>query len=128
LAIGGLVSGCLAIALAIVCLIRVPVLLTTGVPYSTRLRETSHVKGRISNLRNIDRSKAQWALELHNQNTDTPTASDIQPYTGDGTASELPVCPNDSNQRFDTSYSINNVGIEPTWKNDLRICGAGRKS
>ena len=61
-------------------------------------------------------SKAQWALENHKQSTDTPADSDIQPFMGRGSADELPMCPNDPNQTFDTSYSINNVGTAPTCK------------
>jgi prepilin-type N-terminal cleavage/methylation domain-containing protein len=67
----------------------------------------------INNLRIIDGAKGQWALEKHKQNTDTPVASDIQPYMGFGSASVLPVCPNDPKHRFDTSYSPNNVGTKP---------------
>jgi len=70
----------------------------------------------ISNLRLIENAKAEWALEHHKQKTDSPAASDIQPYIGGGTAGELPSCPADSNQTFDTSYSVNNVGTKPTCK------------
>jgi hypothetical protein len=70
----------------------------------------------ISNLRLIDGAKRQWALEFHKQYTDTPARSDLQPYMGRGQGGEFPVCPNDSNQTFDSSYSPNNVGTIPTCK------------
>ncbi|MGA2542685.1 MAG: prepilin-type cleavage/methylation domain-containing protein [Verrucomicrobiota bacterium] len=70
----------------------------------------------ISNLRFIDSAKGQWALENQKKKTDTPADSDLQPYMGRGSAGELPVCPVDPNQTFDTSYSINNVGTKPTCK------------
>jgi hypothetical protein len=70
----------------------------------------------ISNLRSLDGAKRQWALELHKASTDIPTAGDIQPYLGGGPSADLPLCPFDSQQTFDTSYSLNNVGTKPTCK------------
>ena len=70
----------------------------------------------ISNLRIIDNAEGQWALEFHKQKTDTPAGSDLQPYMGRGSAGELPCCPEDPNQSFDTSYSLHNVGTKPTCK------------
>lgn len=70
----------------------------------------------ISNLRIIDSAKGQWALEQNKKRTDTPADSDLQPYIGRGSAGELPCCPLDPKQTFDTSYSINNVGTKPTCK------------
>jgi len=67
----------------------------------------------INNLRIIGGAKGQWATEFHKQITDTPTASDIQPYMGRTSTGELPCCPNDGEQKFDTSYSINNVSTKP---------------
>jgi hypothetical protein len=55
-------------------------------------------------------------LEYRKQNTDTPTAQDLKPYMGRGTAGELPACPNDPNQTFQSSYSINPVGVKPACK------------
>jgi len=70
----------------------------------------------ISNLRNLDAAKGQWALELHKESTDIPTASDIQPYMVHRPSGELPCCPADPKKTFDSSYSINNVGTVPTCK------------
>ena len=70
----------------------------------------------INNLRIMNSAKEQWALELQKRKTDTPADSDIQPYVGRGSAGELPFCPADPKQSFDTSYSLHNVGTKPTCK------------
>jgi hypothetical protein len=116
LAIAGLVTGYLGIALTIVGILFFVSFALMSAPNYVRSRERSQANACISNLRIIDSAKAQWALENHKQYTDIPAASDIQPYMGRGSAGELPVCPNDPNQRFDTSYSMNNVGTAPTCK------------
>ena len=84
-----------------------------AIPNFVRARTTSQQNACISNLRIIDAAKGQWALEQHKQNSDTPGDTDIQPYVGRGSGGELPTCPNDSSQSFDTSYSPNNVGTKP---------------
>jgi prepilin-type N-terminal cleavage/methylation domain-containing protein len=84
-----------------------------AIPNFVRARTTSQANACISNLRIIDSAKAQWALENHKQNTDTPQGTDIQPYMGRGSAGELPTCPIDSAQTFATSYTPNNVGTKP---------------
>jgi hypothetical protein len=67
----------------------------------------------INNLRLIDSSKQQWALEQRKQGTDTPAGSDLQPYLGRGTLGELPACPVDSANAFGSSYTANNIGTKP---------------
>ena len=84
-----------------------------AIPNFVRARTTSQTNACISNLRILDGAKGQWALEQHKQNSDIPTASDIQPYVGRGSAGELPVCPNDSAQAFGSSYTTCAVGIKP---------------
>jgi prepilin-type N-terminal cleavage/methylation domain-containing protein len=85
-----------------------------AIPNFTRARNTSQQKGCINNLRLIDAAKQQWALEKNGQNTSTPGDSDLQPYLGRSAAGELPYCPADPSQGFDTSYSIQNIGTKPT--------------
>ena len=85
-----------------------------AIPNFVRARTTSQADTCISNLRIIDAAKSSWALENHKQSTDTPADSDIQPYVGRGSSGELPTCPNDSQQTFDTSYSPNDLGTKPT--------------
>jgi biopolymer transport protein ExbD len=61
----------------------------------------------LNNLRIIDSAKAQWALENHKQNSDTPTEQDLAPYIGAGTAHEFPICPEGG------KYIIGSVGEKP---------------
>ena len=65
----------------------------------------------INNLRLIDAAKRSWALEQHKLSTDTPQATDLQPYLDRG--GELPSCPADPAQTFTTSYALGSVGAKP---------------
>jgi prepilin-type N-terminal cleavage/methylation domain-containing protein len=105
-------SGFTLVEIMIVVAI-IGLLAAIAIPNFVRARTTSQMNACISNLRIIDSAKGQWALENHKQNTDTPADSDIQPYMGRGSAGEMPLCPNDSAQTFDTSYTANNVGTKP---------------
>ena len=84
-----------------------------AIPNFVRARTTSQANSCISNLRIIDSAKASWALENHKQSSDTPGDTDLQPYMGRGSAGELPTCPIDTAQTFDTSYTANTVGVKP---------------
>jgi len=70
----------------------------------------------ISNLRIIAGAEHGWVLENHKQYTDIPVGSDLQPYIGRGSAGELPVCPDDPKQTFDSSYSLHNDRTYPSCK------------
>jgi len=72
------------------------------------MRETSAMNACINNLRMLDSAKAQWALEYRKKPTDTPAASDVQPYMGRGPAGEFPVCPDGG------VYTIGAVREKPT--------------
>lgn len=85
-----------------------------AIPNFVRARVTSQMNACINNLRLIDSSKQQWAVEKGAQNTSTPVDSDLQPYLGRSAAGELPYCPADPSQGFDTSYSIASIGVKPT--------------
>jgi prepilin-type N-terminal cleavage/methylation domain-containing protein len=85
-----------------------------AIPNFVKARTTSQMNACINNLRLIDSSKQQWALEQRKQNTDTPQGSDLQPYLGRGTAGELPACPVDPLNAFGSSYTPNSVGVKPT--------------
>jgi prepilin-type N-terminal cleavage/methylation domain-containing protein len=85
-----------------------------AIPNFVRARTTSQMNACINNLRLIDSSKQQWALEHNGQNTSTPGDTDLQPYLGRSAAGELPYCPADPSQSFDTSYSIATIGVKPT--------------
>ncbi len=86
-----------------------------AIPNFVKARTTSQMNACINNLRLIDSSKQQWALEQRKTNTDTPQGSDLQPYLGRGAAGELPSCPADSAEKWTTSYSagVNNVATKP---------------
>src|ERR1700722_5049096 len=84
-----------------------------AIPNLVRSRTTSQTNTCIDNIRMLDASKQQWALEHGAIATTVPQASDIQPYLGRGSG-ELPLCPIDPAQTFPTSYSLNNCQTTPT--------------
>jgi prepilin-type N-terminal cleavage/methylation domain-containing protein len=83
-----------------------------AIPNLVRSRTTSQTNVCIDNLRMLDGSKQQWALEQGAISTASPQASDIQPYLGRGSG-ELPICPVDPQQSFSTSYSLENCQTTP---------------
>jgi prepilin-type N-terminal cleavage/methylation domain-containing protein len=85
-----------------------------AIPNFVKARTTSQQNACINNLRLIDASKQQWALEQRKQSTDTPLGSDLQPYLGRGANGELPTCPVDPQNAFSSSYVVNNIGSKPT--------------
>lgn len=88
-----------------------------AIPNFLRARVTSQNKLCIDNLRIIDAAQQQWALESGALGTTVPVATNIQPYLGRGNG-ELPVCPMDTAQSFDTSYNLNNCQTPPTCRID----------
>jgi prepilin-type N-terminal cleavage/methylation domain-containing protein len=87
-----------------------------AIPNFVKARTTSQQNACINNLRLVDAAKQQWALEQKKQTTDAPAASgtDLQPYLGRGVNGELPSCPVDPANGFQTSYTVNTVGTPPT--------------
>jgi len=86
-----------------------------AIPNLIKARATAQMNACINNLRLIDSSKQQWALEQRKANTDTPQGTDLQPYLGCSSLGELPSCPADSSGTWTASYStgVNNVGTKP---------------
>ena len=84
-----------------------------AIPNFVKARTTSQQNACINNLRLVDSSKQQWALEQKKQTTDTPQGTDLQPYLGRGSNGNLPACPVDPQNSFTTSYTPNNVGTPP---------------
>jgi prepilin-type N-terminal cleavage/methylation domain-containing protein len=85
-----------------------------AIPNFVKARTTSQQNACINNLRLIDSSKQQWALEQRKQNSDSPAGTDLQPYLGRGAAGELPACPVDAANAFASSYIQGIVGNKPT--------------
>ncbi len=88
------------------------VLAAIAIPNLVRSRTKSQTNTCIDNLRMLDASKQQWALEHGAVATTVPLATDVQPYLGRGTG-ELPVCPVDPQQTFITSYVLMNCETSP---------------
>ena len=84
-----------------------------AIPNFVKARTTSQQNACINNLRLVDASKQQWALEQRKQNTDSPQGTDLQPYLGRGANGELPSCPVDPQNAFSTSYTQGTVGTKP---------------
>ena len=83
-----------------------------AVPNLVRARATSQTNVCIDNLRMLDSSKQQWALEHGAVASTVPQATDIQPYLGRGSG-ELPICPIDPQQSFATSYVLQDCQTSP---------------
>jgi hypothetical protein len=106
LALGGLITGYVSIALAVVL---IPLMVAFAVPNFVKVRQTAQQSLCINNLRIIDGAKQSWALEKQKTGEDIPTADDLAPYLGKGFASLR--CP------LGGSYSINKVSEPPTCSN-----------
>jgi hypothetical protein len=100
LALGGLITGYISIALSMFVL---PLLAAIAIPNFVKARTTAQMNACISNLRQIDGAKHSWALEAKKQDSDKPTAQDLAPYL----RAQLN-CPAGG------VYSFNAVSEEPT--------------
>jgi regulator of replication initiation timing len=74
-------------------------------PPQAVLPETTQRNICISNLRQIDAAKQQWALENSKPDDAIPTALELLPYLKDAM---FPVCPSGG------AYTINTVAVPPT--------------
>ena len=95
----------------------IALLAAIAIPNLMRAKTSANTNACIDNLRLIDAAKQQWALETGAAGTTVPATSSIQPYLGRGNG-ELPVCPLDNQQQFDSSYIMNNCQTSPTCKID----------
>lgn len=103
LALGGLISGYVALALALVWL---PLTLAVAIPNFLKARETAHKNMCINNLRRIDGAKQVWELQNRKDTNSTPTMEDLIPFLKGNTAPLR--CPAGG------TYTINKIGEPPT--------------
>lgn len=101
LAIGGLVTGYIGIAMAVFVL---PMMVAIAIPNFVKARSTAQMHACINDLRQIDGAKQQWALDNKKEPRDVPTSADLAPYLKGG----MPNCPAGG------VYTINSVGTLPT--------------
>jgi prepilin-type N-terminal cleavage/methylation domain-containing protein len=97
------------IEIMIVVLI-IGILLAIAVPNFVRARESARSKACISNLKQIQSAKAQWAMENRQPETATPTATDL--YGSGNYILVTPTCPSTN-----AGYTINAVGTDPVCPN-----------
>ena len=102
LAIGGLVTGYLGIALAILV---IPMMLAIAIPNFVKARDTALANACSNNLREIESAKQQWAAANNKEVTAIPTGTDLVPNLKSG---HLPRC------AAGGTYKINAVGESPT--------------
>ena len=86
-----------------------------AIPNFVHARKTSLTNSCINNLREIDGAKQQWALENGRKSSDTPSATDIQPYLGRGDDGSLGrvYCPLIVPPAPMGGYTVNPVGTPP---------------
>lgn len=101
LAIAGLVTGYLGMALA---LVMIPLMMAIAIPNFIKARETAQKNLCINHLRQLDAAKEEWALEKKIAEGVTPSEQDLLPYLKHG----MPKCPAGG------EYTLNPVGQPPT--------------
>lgn len=99
-------KGFTLIEIMIVVLI-IGILLAVAVPSFLKARETSRAKSCVSNLKQIESAKEQWAMDNRKTGTDTPTEDDLWGGT-DPYIKQEPICPSGG------TYTINAVEDDPT--------------
>jgi hypothetical protein len=102
LALGGLITGYLSIALIPI----IGMMAAIAIPNFVKARNTAQMNMCVSNLRQIDGAKQQWALENKKETTDTPTAQELDTYLHISFTTLK--CPAGG------VYTINAVGQKPT--------------
>ncbi len=103
LAIAGLVTGYIGIAFA---LFLIPMMAAIAIPNFVKARDTAQRNACISNLRQLDAAKQQWALEYNQADYAMPAPADLDKYLRVGFHGLQ--CPKGG------SYEINAVGEPPT--------------
>ncbi|HEY9074771.1 MAG TPA: DUF4190 domain-containing protein [Desulfobaccales bacterium] len=101
LALGGLITGYLSIALIPL----IGILAAIAIPNFIKARNTAQMNMCIMNLRQIEGAKQQWALENKKEPADIPTAQELDKYLH--TSFTTLKCPAGG------VYTINAVGEKP---------------
>ncbi|MGQ9488082.1 MAG: competence type IV pilus major pilin ComGC [Armatimonadota bacterium] len=95
--------GFTLVEIMIVVLI-IGILLAIAVPNFVRARESSRTKACVSNLKQIDAAKEQWAMDNNKSNGDACAMTDLVPAY----IKSEPSCPSGG------TYTVGNVGVNPT--------------
>ena len=102
LAIGGLVTGYLSIAMIPL----IAILVAIAIPNFVKTRNAAMTNFCVNNLRQIDAAKQAWAQENKKDESQTPRGQDLTPYLKNGF--NTLICPAGG------TYLINQVGEKPT--------------
>jgi hypothetical protein len=102
-ALGGLITGYVSLALALVW---IPMSLAIAIPNFFKGRDIAQKNICINNLRRIDGAKQVWALQYNKDTNSAPTMQDLAPFLK-GNAPPLR-CPAGG------TYSINKIGDPPS--------------
>jgi general secretion pathway protein G len=103
IALGGLITGYVCLALALVW---IPLMAAIAIPNFVKARETAQKYGCINNLRRIEGAKEVWALQNNKGTNSTPTMQDLTPFLKGNVATLR--CPAGG------TYAINSVGVPPS--------------
>lgn len=87
-----------------------------AVPNLVRARVTSQTNACVNNLRQIDAAKQEWGMSGKFPATSKPGQAELQPYLGRGANGELPTCPIDPQNAWDTSYTAGTLQVIPVCK------------
>ncbi len=80
----------ITLPVAVAAVAAVMILASMVLPSLSRAKQKSQQNAIINNLRLLDSSKHQWALEQRKSDTDVPTLEDLKHYFGRGAVDELP--------------------------------------